>query len=42
MPLWLDSYDTPDWVATKLMEIEDKLATPESHLQECWKIHILL
>jgi hypothetical protein len=42
MSLWFDSYDTPDWVATKLMEMEDKLATPESHLQECWKIHILL
>ena len=34
MSLWFDSYETPDWVATKLMEIEDKLAAPESHLQE--------
>eukprot|EP00435_Cladocopium_sp_Y103_P028803 s910_g7.t1 len=27
MSLWFDSYDTPDWAATKLMDIEDKLAT---------------
>jgi len=27
--LWFDSFDTPDWVATKLMEIENKLAIPE-------------